>query len=816
MIAQTSASFKPQYDGTLTIAIGRSRKDTNWKNREITWSQLVQKLSETIRTAETVEEYKNMPKSQQDQIKDVGGFVGGMLKGGRRKASTVVWRQLLTLDADHIVGDLWSAVEFTLDCACVAYSTHKHTPEKPRLRLVIPLSRPVTPDEYQAVARRVAADLGIDFFDDTTFEPHRLMYWPSTSKDGEFYFRFQDGPWLNPDDVLARYIDWRDPSYWPESSRAKKERKKLAEKQGDPHEKPGIVGAFCRTYSIHDAIETFLSDIYEPCGPNRYTYIPGSSTGGLVVYDDGKFAYSHHGTDPVGGKLLNAFDLVRLHLFGSKDDEAEPDTPTVRLPSYTAMVEFAMADERVRQTLGEERLAEAAAEFGAVDQEEKEDKSWLKKLEVNRNGDILPTIDNIVTILENDPRLKGAFARNDFSNLPVLRRSVPWREVGDEPEGVPWRDSDDAALWHYLETVYGVTVQSKIRAALEVVFERHRFHPVRDYLNSLWWDGVPRLDTLLVDYLGAEDTPYVRAVTRKTLAAAVARVFEPGCKFDYLLVLVGPQGAFKSQLISRLGGRWYSDTLDTLQKREAYEQLQGVWILEMAELTAFKKAEIEAIKHFISKQKDRYRIAYGRHVAEYPRQCIFIGTTNDVEFLRDKTGNRRFWPVMVGVQERKKNILVDLTAYEVDQIWAEAVEAWRNGEPLYLDEALEAEAAVQQERHMEESAIAGLIQDYLDRLLPEDWELRDIPARRAYLHGTDFGDEKEGTVRRDRVCAMEVWVELFEGDPKQLTPAKAREINDILRRLPDWEPYNKGTGKLRFKLYGLQRAFVRKGSGIEG
>lgn len=816
MINQNPATnLKIKYDGPLTIAIGRSRKETNWKNREMLWSQLVERLSKTTRTGETYEEYKKMTKAQQDEIKDVGGFVGGTLKGGRRKTDSVVWRQVVTLDADYIKGDFWAAVETMLGCACVVYSTHKHSPQNPRLRLVLPLSRPVAPDEYQAVARRIAGDLGIDFFDDTTYQPHRLMYWPSTSQDGEFFFKYLDEPWLDPDEVLARYPDWRDPSYWPESSRTKEERKKLAEKQGDPLEKPGIVGAFCRTYTISAAIEKFLSDIYAPAGEGRYTYIPGSTTGGLVLYDNDKFAYSHHATDPISGKLVNAFDLVRLHKFGELDEDADPGTPTVKLPSYMAMLDFARNDEAVKLTMGEEKLIEAQSEFEGLKVDTGTDAKWLTKLETDRKGRYLATIDNVVLILENDPNLKGKIGLNEFTKGPVILGDLPWHKVKNTEDGDPWKDSDDSALRHYIETIYEISAPTKISDALNVIQERHRFHPIRDYLDNLVWDGIPRVDTLLIDYLGSEDTEYTRAVTRKTLAGAVARIYQPGIKFDYMLVLVGPQGIGKSLLIKKLGQRWFSDSINTVQGKEAYEQLQGAWIIEMSELAATRKAEVESIKQFISKQEDIYRVAYGRRVSRFPRQCIFIGTTNDQEFLRDKTGNRRFWPVDVGIIERKKSLWKDMDQHEIDQIWAEAVQIYKNGEQLWLDTELEKIAIQKQEQHTEESSKAGLIQEYLDTLLPDNWDELDIGARRRYIHGTEFGETQKGTIRRDRVCAMEIWVELFEGDPKQLTPAQAREINDILRRMPRWKPYTGGTGKLKFgKLYGLQRAFIRDENSI--
>ncbi|MED4082037.1 virulence-associated E family protein [Halalkalibacterium halodurans] len=803
----TQLAKKPHihHDGSLTIAIGKSRKETSWKNREMLWSDLLGRLSQTTRTRETYAEYKKMSKRDQDKIKDVGGFVGGTLKGGRRKTEAVSWRQVVTLDADYIKGDLWSSVEMFYDFACAVYSTHKHSSQNPRLRLVIPLSRPVTPDEYSAISRKLADDIGIDFFDDTTYQPHRLMYWPSTSDDGEFVFKYQDEPWLDPDQVLAKYPDWTDPSYWPESSRQKQARKRLADKQGDPHEKPGMVGAFCRTYSIPEAIETFLADKYEELGDGRYTYREGSTTGGLVLYEDDKFAYSHHGTDPVGGLLVNSFDLVRIHLFGFQDEDVKDGTPTVKLPSYLAMMELTQKDGRVKRTIGEEKLAAANEDFADMPEVSND---WLESLEYRKNGTLLPSAKNLLLILENDPNLKGKIAYNSFSHRPVIRGDLPWRKM---EEGENWQDRDDASLRNYLDSVYDLSGQSKINDALVEVQNKNRFHPIQDYLNGLMWDGIERLDTLLIDYLGANDTEYVRAVTRKMFLAAVARVMQPGIKFDNVLVMVGPQGLGKSYIVKKLGQKWHSDSISTVQGKEAYEQLQGSWLIELAELSATRKAEAEAVKHFISKQEDSYRVAYGRQTSVFPRQCVFFGTTNDYTFLKDKTGNRRFWPVVVGQHERVKSIWRDMDQHEINQIWAEAVEVWRAKESLFLGKELENVAKEIQEEHTEESEKFGLIQEYLNRPLPDSWTEMDLSERRAYIHGTDFGEMPEGTMSRDKVCAMEIWAELFNGDVKQLNPVQAREINDILRRMPKWKPHTGGRGRLYFgKLYGHQRAFIRE------
>lgn len=794
-------------DGQLSLATGKSKKETHWKNKNMQWSELVQKLSNTTRTHETSTEYKKLLKTEKDNIKDVGGFVGGSLKNGRRKAENVANRTMLTLDLDYVQGDVWASIELLYDFSVAMYSTHTHTADSPRLRLVIPLSRPVLPDEYQAISRMVANDLGIDFFDDTTYEPSRLMYWPSTSADGDYVFKLQDEEWLNPDDVLARYtFGWEDVSYWPVSSRQNARIASAIKKQEDPTEKKGIIGAFCRTYSISEAVEEFLSDIYSAgADDTRFTFAEGSTTGGVVVYDD-KFSFSHHGTDPTSGTLCNAFDLVRIHKFNYLDEEAKTDTPINKLPSFIKMTEFASGDNKVKATLGLERMEKAQDDFGAVETEEEVSTEWLNELKYTEQGKLKSTINNFSLIIANEPLLKGKIAYNEFSNRAMVLGKLPWRNDNRESD---WSDIDDAGLRDFIENYYGIISTAKCADALSISFEKQSYHPVKDYLSSLEWDGEERVSTLFIDYLGAEDCNYVKTVARKTLVAAVARIFIPGIKFDNMTVLSGGQGFGKSTLIRALGKSWFSDSLSTVTGKEAYEQLQGNWILEMAEMMATKKADIEATKHFLSKVEDIYRVAYGRRTSRFPRQCIFIGTTNDKDFLRDKTGNRRFWPVDIDVRPNTKSVFdARYSTLEVDQIWAEAITLFKNGEKLYLTKEEEKEAREQQEAHSEESAKAGLIQEYLDRTITDNWYNLDVLERRNYIHGTEFGDLAEGTIIRNKTCVMEIWVELFNGEPKMLTPIVSREINDILKGLKGWSNYN---SKLRFgKTYGVQRAYIRE------
>ncbi len=785
-----------QNDKKLDVALGNSRKTKNWKNRPMQWSELLERMSKTVRTAETIAEYRAMTRDQQSERKDQGGFVGGYCNNGSR--SDIRFRSVLCLDADYADNELWSDWCMFYGNAGAVYSTHKHTPEKPRLRLVVPLARDVDPDEYQAIGRRVADTLGIDKFDDTSYQPQRVMYWPSTSRDGQFVFEHIDAPFLDPDEVLATYHNWKDVSSWPMSSRVTQIVQRTASKQKDPLEKGGIVGAFCRAYfPIQEAIEQFVPCYVPSDDPGRYTYTEGSTAAGVIIYDD-KFTFSHHATDPASGVLCNAWELVRLHSFIDLDANVEPDTPMASRPSYKAMAKLAAEDKRVSAQLISDRVQEATGDF--AEPIEANGTDWKEKLKVTEKGALAQTIENAVIILRHDPRLKDCLAYNEMDHNIVSLKSLPWREIRGASQ---WVDTDDAALRFYMERLYGMTGKDRIFDAVNVVAQERSFHPVRDYLNGCEWDGVPRVDTLLIDYLGADDNAYTRAVTRKTLVAAVARIFKPGCKFDYMLTLRGRQGLGKSALIAKLGGPWFSDTFTTMQGKDAYEQVQGVWIMEVGELAGMRKAEAETIKLYISKQVDRFRPAYGRRLQEFPRQCVFIGTTNETQFLRDTTGNRRFW-VVDTPNAPTHDMWDELTEETIKQIWAEAVEFYNAGEKLYLPKNLEKIARAVQESYEEENPRAGIIAEYLEKLLPTDWDELEPYTRREWLESSS----EQGTVKRTTVCTMEIWVEALGGNPDRIDRYGAKEIRDIMAGFPEWA--HQGNKQLTIKPYGRQRYYVRR------
>lgn len=804
-----------KHDKFINIAIGRSRKEINYVNKSISYLDFINNyLKDTKYTKENYKEYINFSKDIQDNIKDVGGFVGGFLKDGKRRKETVINRSLVTLDADFAYKNMIEDIEKNCDFAMCIYTTHKHTKENPRFRIVIPLSYEVDPIEYEAIARKLAFNIGIDYFDDTTYSPSRLMYFPSTSKDGDYVFKIIDKTWLNPKDILNSYENYKDESSWPFSSRTKG--KVINSNTNVPKENPrlkeGIIGAFCRVYNVFDVIEKYLSNIYKKGDSDyRYTYINGSSSNGLIIYENGDFAYSHHSTDVCLDKLCNSFDLLRLHKFSNLDEKVSEDTPINKLPSYINMIEFISKDEKVILELGNSKLKQAKEDFKDLYNlnEDNNENIWITKLEVDKKGMYKASNKNIVTILENDINLKGKIAYNLFSNRTMVKGDLPWRSVSDKVRGDIWQDSDDANLRVYIDITYGIVAPYKINDGLAIIEKKNKYHPIIDYLNSNTWDKTSRVDTLMIDYLGAEDCEYTKSITRKMLVAAVSRVFNPGIKFDYMLVLVGRQGIGKSYIINLLGREWYSDSLNTVYGKEAYEQLQNAWILEMAELSATKKADAEAIKHFISKTEDSYRQAYGRRVDTFKRQCVFFGTTNENEFLKDRTGNRRYWPLMVGVNKPLKNLFKDLNKNEINQIWAEALYLYKCGEKLILEGEVEREANLKQEQHLESNSKEGMIREFLNMKLPKSWDKMDVFERRIYI-GEGDGLREEGCIIRDKVCSAEIWVELFGGDMKMFYKGNAREINDILRKIDGWSALKNGAGKLRFgKIYGVQRAFIR-------
>ncbi|NLD02742.1 MAG: virulence-associated protein E [Clostridiales bacterium] len=816
------------HDREIIISTAGSRQATTWLSQPTSWAGFVQRLSQPIRGQESFGEYMALTKAQQDGRKDVGGFVGGTLRGERRRKGEVLTRDLITLDMDSLPPDGLAQLRHqlaALGCAWAVYSTRKHEAHKPRLRVIIPLLAAIPAQQYEPAARMVAKQLGMHWCDPTTFQPERLMYWPSACRGAEYIFETADLPLLDGALVLAAYPgDWQDAALWPRvpggadtAPMTADTFAKTADKRPDPRDKPGIVGAFCRAYTVPEAMAAFLPGVYlpDPSDSSRYTYAQGSTAGGAMLYDQGRYLFSYHASDPVCNQGVNAFDLVRLHRFAGFDKESQPNTPVNRLPSYIKMRLLAMSLPEVKKDIWSRKetenrekhgLPEPAAGAGEAD--------WMGRLEVGDKG-IINSPGNAQIVLKFDPLLAGRLYRNSFSGAVWARLPLPWDPRKGEGEDIRWTDADRSCLRIYLmaRTGNGVRGRDSMDDALMAYTAANAVNPVLDYLTQEPWDGTARLDTLFVDYLGAPDTPYTRKVARIMLMGAAARASgDKPVKFDTMCVLTGRQGVGKSTFIRKLAiNDLYTDGIYDFNGKNAAEIVQGKIFVEVPELSALYRSDINRVKSFLSQEADDYRVAYGRVVEMHPRRCVFFGTSNDYEYLSDPTGNRRFLPIDVMVNAPTKSIWDDLEG-EKQQIWAEAWMRLQQGEPLYLmgDEAKE--ATHQQELHNTENAREGVIRAFLDKAVPAKWPAMDLYARKNWLGGEEANgwSKQDAAAPRDRVCAQEVYQECLGGELRLMKQTDAREINRIIRMTGHWEDAR----GVNFGYCGKVRGFIRKKTSV--
>jgi len=301
---------------------------------------------------------------------------------------------------------------------------------------------------------------------------------------------------------------------------------------------------------------------------------------------------------------------------------------------------------------------------------------WRQRLIVNLNGTPKPILANGITAFQCAPEWAGVLAYNEFSMATVARKSPPWTGTALDSE---WSDHEDrrAAEWLQHQAIHvGVEVAGQ---AVQVAAKDRTFHPVREYLAGLRWDGIKRIDTWLSLYLGTEPSEYAAAVGARWLIQAVARIYRPGVKADTCLILEGPQGILKSTALKTLGDPWFADEIAELGSKDSSLQTRGVWLIELSELDSMNRGEVSKIKGFMSRATDRFRPPYGRRVITSPRQCVFAGSVNHNTYLRDDTGARRFWPVACGS--------IDIPGLSRDrgQLWGEAVTQYRAGAPWWLN-----------------------------------------------------------------------------------------------------------------------------------
>ena len=764
----------------LNVAFASKPHDAHWRNDTVTWDDVLEWVAHPAARKEcgnyifaTLERTEKVHAGASEPCTDVH----------RDNRSVSRRSAVLALDIDKPDDGFDVVVETMLaDYTYVMHTTHSSTPSEPRYRLLVLTDRDMAPDEYVAATEALAARLGKDQFDSGSFQAARFMYKPATQRPDWYDSWVNDGRPIEVDDLLVEYD--RDLSELPMPKPGRNKR--------DPFELEDPIGAFNRAYEDLDLLIDAYRLPYEKISDDRYSLEGSSSEAGFgpISGVPGLF-YSHHAGDPAYGKTCSAFDLVRLHWFSDLDEGVKPGTPVNKLPSHIEMLGVASRDSRV---VGEI--------FNQITSEwEEEDPSWRARLALTRQGRFQDVVGNWDLIRDNDPVFNLLYF-NMLTMSPEVSDNLPWRRV--TPLNRQFDGIDFAEFRDYIERSYGFRPpKEQVEHLVATRAGKKRVSPIYDYLESLTWDGKPRVERSLP---GAADTRYNRLVARKVLAAAVARVYQPGLKWDHTLVLQGGEGLGKSTWIERLANvglperRTYHYTLGPINSKDTLLAMHMSWIVVSDEGHSLRKADNDALKEFLTRTHDVFRMPYDRDTVVHPRQCVIWSTTNDETFLRRQEGNRRF--LMVRCLERFD--IDAMTPEYVDQVWAEAVHIYKSGEQLYLtdDEALL--ASLERDPFLEEDTNAGVIENFLNTPVPADWWERSPEVRVQWLEDSAQGFESAGEMVVDKTCTRQLWHEAL----KQRVPPRRSDLLEILQSLKalGWV----SSGHAHFPGYGTQAVFVRK------
>lgn len=771
MITKTAA------DLTLDLSVAPSVSSRRWEAATLTWERLVDRAHHP------------------EAVKDCGGYVAGRLKGTARRKGQVEYRSAVTLDADA-ASETLPAVVAGLGLRALVHSTYSHTRAHPRYRVIFPIMGPgLSEEEYPRVARGLMEALGEAQFDPGSTQPERLMFWPATAAPDEYEVVECQGETATAQGLLRDFGGLGPtPDHMPGSKR-------------DPLGLPGVAGAFNRVYDMARAVTEFHLP-YDPVEgePNRWHYTPAESEGGVIVYPDG-YVFSNHASDPAYGRALSLFDLVALHVYGGEDRAAgvpQSTAPADRPSIQRAMREFAARPEIVTELV--------AADFADVDGDEDGAAlpEWVREFHLHpKTGKPLDDVHNWDLLMRHDPVLR-ALARNEMDLTTVTRRPFPWRAV-EAGKDDALTNADRAQISAHLQRAYNMPrpAQEQLNGVIDMVAQDHGFHPVVEYLEGLEWDGVSRIETYLP---GAADA-YTRRVARLVAVQAVARALNPGVKVDNCLILTGRQGLGKSWFVETMARGW-TCTLGPIEGgglRDTVMAMTRSWITVADEGFAMKKADAEALKQFVTLTHDVIRLPYAKEHVKLPRRQVIWGTTNDAVFLRAQEGNRRF--LIVEVAEK-----LDFGKYSdeyVNQVWAEAVHIWKTSKHEYglkdnpeLFLSSEEEAAAESVRSMatEEDSMTGLIQAYLDTLVPENWVEMSPEERISWLRDAEQGIVS-GTHPISVVCSLEIWEIALQRERGKHSRVDILQITNALKQLPGWfGPMPKPT---RLPFYGPQRVFAR-------
>ncbi len=786
------------------------------KNEEMAWGRFKRQFQKPHVASCTYAEFSAMGKDAQRKNKaEPGWWMRAPVDKGKRNKGNTQPGVLLSLDGDYfdeddvanlLSGEMFDGIEH------FAHTTFSHTPSEPRYRIVVLCDRKLDPHEYGIVVRVLLAQKdSIDSFDKASKNITQMMFYPGVAKDmqDEYVFVAHPGDPLDVDMLLqwgeAQYGDLKDHTNWPRwSSEDKDSMRSRAAKAEDPLLKKGPVGAWCRTYSIFDLIDgkdgddAILGDLFEMAGeehePNRVNYIPGSGAAGCIIYDDGRFLYSWHDSDPGGNENLNAWDLCRVHLFGDKDEIGKSYTLPQERPSYKAMLKFAQEDDNYRATVESEKFEAlddlydesdvdegdltgqdeieltdeelVAAAFAELDAEVpvvkrrptgKPNERVRDLLDMDSDGNVLNTMVNMVRILRYDPRFYNRIGWNEFhlkvcilKTIKSKHSEVPDLVCSDEFRGTIRQDNHTAACRALLQAPraqngYDLKVgKDDFEAALLLAAEHYPYHPVIELMSSREQqhpdDGINYMAEFLPELFGTPNDIYHRTIWTNFMIAAVMRVHEPGSKFDFCPVFESGQGLGKSSMVKYLFAPFNGELSNRAMtdEQKAVESMQGHHGMEMAELATLNKAEVEDAKDFLSREKHNVRMAYGRHAQEFLRQTLFIGTTNKNKPLRDPTGNRRFWMIRCKAQRMDFVKLLDW----IPKMWAQAYRAYhelRRHQPTgQLDLSLTGAAKMEADRVADGARQKTLAEAWADKI--HDWWMQPVHLGQI---AAEYSDEFE-------------------------------------------------------------------------
>lgn len=773
------------------------------RQEEVSKEDFIERLENCIKTSETMEEYKNMTKEERGHAKDVGGYIPALFKKDsegniRAQKSLVITKSIIVLDLDDVRDDyntfVKSLKEILPNTELFIHETHSSTYEKLRLRVIIFISRDVTPEEYKNIVELLSDRIGM--YDETTpqvdpcsKEAARKMFYPSAPKDKMYMFLHLDGAPLDVDEILRGTEEQKEKERKEQEERTKRtpDNQSFFDKK-EP--KVSLIDLFNDRHNIRDLVEN-RPDIYKQGSrADRFTYIPGSASDGLWITKD-NHAFSHDSTDPCNtGYALNCFDFYRITEYGHLDGGGVYPNPA-DAPSFKEVIKEIVNDP----SYGLDNYSKKPKK------NEESDDDWKSMFQLTDKGKLENIPYNYYIAIKYDPDFYGGPIYDSFKGQNMYHFDTVGRYVEELQKTT---DEHTSFIYKRISTKYRIGTKAPyVRQMLTAIGQENKIDSALEYFDSLTWDGQPRLENFLINCVGVEDSDYSRLLTKKQFVAIVARQYEPGKKKDEALILSGLQGIGKSLFLSQVCPHedWFVDKIKNLDSKDVVMDIAGKIIGEFSELSGLSKAEVETVRNFLSAQKDTIRKPYGHDSDDYKRRIVFFGTTNDTEILNDPAGNRRFWVL----QCRRK--ITDFVAVlkwieeNRDQLWAEAVYYYKQGYSIYLtpEEKKLVEEGNKKFVYVDERI--GLIEKFIEMEFPDDWYKWDTYQQREYFNALGGWDGKI----KEEFCVSEIAEIALGSDLSKMKRSDFRTIATLMRQAG-----LEVTGKQKmFGRYGKQKYYVR-------